>query len=216
LIAAPSRPFAISFRPRAWILPGLLLAACGCGLGDYEEKMVAEQNLLERLEKESKELDDPLELPPAEADEKRSDVFLRAPKGVSTKYEEKPWNGLYRYPGSAGTTLSAVYLGWAGKRKDLKGEIVRAFGPEKVTETPYTTKPAEGLTPVALDTVELKLKDRRIYLFLAEKDTVAVLYEVPAGKSLPSSYGASLNSLAVGASASTARLDYNKRYHRGR
>jgi hypothetical protein len=104
----------------AWAV--LALAAAGCGLADYEERMQQAQRAADRYDEENKYLGDPLVIPdrkpepPAEgkaegkaegrAEGRRGparaeplvNLFLRPPKGISPKPEDQPIQEvLYRY-----------------------------------------------------------------------------------------------------------------------
>ncbi len=194
----------------ARVVPGLLvLAACGCGLGDYEKKMADEQARIDRIDKENKELaDGPLELPSGQP----VDVFLRPPKGVRVRAEantDPP--GFYRYKGDA--NFASLYVGWAGKEKDFKDTVLSAFG--KGTPGTITTEPwdREG---VALDTMTVEEANRTFHIYLTLGNRVALIYEVPKpGKLSPeavkASLNTSLNTLALDTEAAKQRTEHNKR-----
>src|SRR5258708_7608333 len=70
----------------------LLLAACGCGLGDYEGKMTAAQERLKRFEEEFRLLDGPLSVPTVEVKGSRvpvANLFLRPPRGIATQADNE-------------------------------------------------------------------------------------------------------------------------------
>ncbi|HKB37939.1 MAG TPA: hypothetical protein VKD72_15945 [Gemmataceae bacterium] len=198
-------PIAVQ-RRIARVVPGLLLlAGCGCGLGDYEQKMLEEQQRVGRIDKENKELaDGPLEVPTGQP----LDLFLRPPRGVSVQPEASTdRTGFYRYKGDANT--GNVYVGWAGKEKDFKDKVGSAFG--KGTPGTLTTEPwdREG---VALDTVTVEEANRTFHIYLTPGNRLALIYEVPkAGKLSPDALKASLNTLALDADAARQRSEHNKR-----
>jgi len=188
------------------IAPGLLvLAGCGCGLGDYEQKMLEEQQRVGHIDKENKELADrPLEVPTGQS----LDLFLRPPRGISVQPEAKTDRpGFYLYKGDANT--GNVYVGWAGKEKDFKDKVWSAFG--KGTPGTLKTEPW-GWDGVDLDTMTVEEANRTFHIYLTPGNRMALIYEVPkAGKLSPDALKASLNTLALDADAAKQRSEHNKR-----
>src|SRR5688572_20343701 len=69
------------------------LACAGCGLGEYEAHMLAEQQRLERFDRDNRLLGDPVSAPAAwaRATPSMPELFLRPPRGVSSGPDDKPW-----------------------------------------------------------------------------------------------------------------------------
>jgi hypothetical protein len=103
-----------SWSARASLLfSGLVLAACGCGLGDYEKHMDEEQAFLKEFDDENKALGAPLEMPMKSAKVGKTAMpnddalpvkfFLRPPRWTAPKTNEgEDKTALYRYPGPPG------------------------------------------------------------------------------------------------------------------
>jgi len=201
-------------RGLSWLVPGLLVAVLGCGLGDYEEKMTEEQQRIDRFDKENKELaDGPLELPNVKGGV-QPDVFLRPPKGINLRPEERKYSDrFYRYSKKGSSDFSNVYLGWADKdkAKDFRTKVLSAFSGREPTSTKMTDPwGREGLT---LDTVTGEETTRTYYIYLYPKDEhkVALIYEVPKQGKVSEALQASLNTLALDKDAADQRKEGNKR-----
>jgi hypothetical protein len=150
----------------------LALLASGCGLADYEARMVAEQKRLEYLDLENAYLGEPITPPPkppsppaesepanpAPSNQPEMDLFLRLPKGVATKYKSMPLGSvLYQYVGNsapisdrgvpvaeaAGCNFQDIYV--ATSRTLSLGEFWEAI------LQPFGVGDRSSLKPVTLD-----------------------------------------------------------------
>ncbi len=202
------------------LVPGLFaVAASGCGLGEYEAKLVEQQRRLERFDRENKDLGGPLELPTVKDEPPPVDVFLRLPKGVQTQPENKETpSPFYQYKG--GGSFSNVWVGWSGwagneKAAGFRKEVLNRFAPGDVQQDQVPTAPFVGPS-LTLTRVSKTEPSRMVLVYFTPGDRVAVVYEVPMEKyrlkPTTDAIGASLNTLAVAPEASKARAEYNKRF----
>src|SRR5262249_44667066 len=198
------------------LVPGLLVAALGCGLGDYEEKMTEQQQRADIIDKENKVLaEGPLEMPKVSGGV-QPDVFLRPPKGINLRPEERRYRDrFYQYSKKGSSEFSNVYLGWAGKDKpeDFRNRVLSTFS-AKGTSEPTTTNPW-GRDGVILDTVkgEDSSSSRIFYIYLYPKAEakVALIYEMPKPDKKSEALQASLNTLALDKDAAAQFKEFNKR-----
>lgn len=196
------------------ILGLLTLGVGGCGLGEYEEDMLKQQKRLDRLDRENKELVEPLEIPEA-AQKYAEEVFLRVPKGVSTTAETANlWSGLfYKYAG--GGPFSGLYVAWAGaKDKDFKKKVegASAFNNARVKHSQYTIDPSPGHKALTLNATTYELPDRTYHLYLSPSEKVAIVYETKnQSKSATDTMNWSLGTLAFGGDALKQRKEYKQR-----
>lgn len=122
-------------------LPCLLLALSltGCGVSDYEKKMLEAQVRLQRFEEEKKLLGPPLNIPTT-LDENKVPVpvarlFLRPPVGISPQADNaaQPRGQLfYSYrpdkgPAAGPFALVEVAFATAGREPEFAAEVLRAF-----------------------------------------------------------------------------------------
>jgi len=191
----------------------LVVAALGCGLGDYEEKMTREQ-------KYDKLASGPLELPNKKLP---LDVFVLPPRGVNVRPEpeaKRYQDRFYQYKG--GSDFSNVYLGWAkDDKEDFRAKVVSAFPGKVKTGLKTTTQlwdPRILDNPdysLDLDTVTIEEKTRIFYVYLTPGNKAALVYEVSKqGRTSPEalqvSREVSLNTLALGDAAAQARAEFKK------
>src|SRR5262245_52836564 len=123
-------------RRPAWpLLVPLLL--CGCGLGDYESKMVEAQKRLARYEEEERLLGPAIVIPTrddgkGEKEPIVASLHLRLPQGVATSpaNEKDPRSRgaakLYTYPASSGQ-FKLAELGVGGKEKELLDDVLGLY-----------------------------------------------------------------------------------------
>jgi hypothetical protein len=215
----PSRPLS------AVLLAGLALAVAGCGLGDYETKMLAEQSRVERFDRDNKLLGFPLSPPTkwSEVQPAAPDLFLRPPQGVqATPSTGDPWHGLlYYYPGDGKSTtvVDRMYLAWAAGRDDVGEDVRRIYVSLDVPSKQFTSAPPPGVQPQNLTQWRLKGQFASL-LYVDGSKKLAIIYQVKANyvdsqgnvnKTAMDAIGASLNTLAVGADAAKIRNEFNRR-----
>jgi len=94
---------------KRFILGGIVLVLAGCGLEEYESRMIRAQEKVKRYDDLNAVLDDALEMPKHSVTEKQPggrettkempwDVFLRPPLGIKSKPVGEPREGiLYHY-----------------------------------------------------------------------------------------------------------------------
>lgn len=190
------------------LLLGLPLA--GCGLADYEAKMIDAQKRAQRLEEEARNLDEPLNMPTkkektgdTEVEVPVADVFLRPPRGIGPTPDKNPLNGLiYRYgPRTAAPTLPnlpgapapsakpiadvhAVGLAFGTNRPDFTKEVMSAFQP--VGQVTSADRPVHHPDrPAASVLTALDFDDARysysVYVGQSGTTQVAIIYWITKG-----------------------------------
>src|SRR5262245_11333626 len=220
----PSRPLP------AVLLAGLALAAAGCGLGDYETKMLAEQTRMERFDRDNKLLGQPLTPPSkwSEVQPAAPNLFLRPPQGVQpTPGTGEPWHGLlYYYPGDGKSTtvVDRMYLAWAAGREDVGEDVRRIYLSVDVPSQQFTSVPPPGVQPQNLRQWRLKGQFASL-LYVDGQKKLAIIYQVKSSyvdsqgnvtKAAMDAIGASLNTLALDADAAKLRAEFNRRQAGGR
>ena len=202
-------------RPLPWVLLSVLAVVPGaCGLADYEAKMLAEQERLERFERENKELNGPLAMPAVQEQKQLPEVFLRPPRGISSP-EPQPWNNyFYQYKGTG--SVASVALAWGGAEKFEKFEdqLRHSFTDARFSEDRLTTEPPGGRQGLTLKVRTAELPERTYHLYLERVQKVAVVYEVERknqGRVATEAMNLSLNALALGGDAARQRKAYKKR-----
>jgi hypothetical protein len=190
-------------------LPAALFAvlAGGCGLGEYERKMLEQQARVERLERENKELAAPLELPAGDGEESPPDVYLRPPKGIRSKPEKDLWGGLLHIYPAEGGNFAGVYVGW-GKKDSFKSDVLRLVGGSGARASAHKTAPADGRKELALELTAVESGDRLTHLYYEPRQRVAVVYAAEKAKWNAQAVQFSLNTLAFGADAARLRGEY--------
>jgi hypothetical protein len=180
----------------------VVVSACGCGLDEYERLMLTEQKRIAYFDTEDKYLGMPVDMPPPPTaeDEKKQvqpvEIFFRAPKGISTKYDPTVLGTVtYRYlrtqklaklvptpapPGSAPGTpptppakgpptdaFEEVYLAAARDNKELFEAALQPFPGLNTANSPSVEKRPTG-RPV--------LYFREVPLVDAQAQVVTYLY----------------------------------------
>jgi hypothetical protein len=114
---------------------GLVLLS-GCGVADYESKMLKAQIRLKRYEEEKELLAEPLIIPSRENKEGKrktiANVFLRPPKGIVSRAanaDNPRDNLLYSYNPRSAREAGAVAMVElaAGSQKAFEGQVLRCF-----------------------------------------------------------------------------------------
>jgi hypothetical protein len=206
------------------------LPLAGCGLADYETKMVEAQRRAQRLEEEFKNLDEPLTIPTKKEDgveTKLAEVFIRPPRGIGPAFEPNPVNGLiYRYlPHQAATGTPAglkpvrdvvwVGLAFGNSRPDFANEVLRNFAPSELPSR-ASREVRHPDSPVAAVYDVLEFDDAQysysVYVGQSGATQVAVIYTLKKGQrsSVSGPVTMSMESLAFGADVVRARRDYEK------
>jgi hypothetical protein len=202
------------------LLAAVALAIAGCGLSDYEAKMLAEQQRVERFDRENKLLGPPLATPTAwrEKAPAAPDVYLRPPRGVEPSPKERAWNDfLYHYAGN-GNPFDRMYLAWAGAREDFLADVRRLIPLKDKPDHEVTTRPAAGLPAQTLSGWMIEDGDHVYYLYLDPSKKLAVIFR--ANRRAFAQQGrdaieASLNTFTVGPEAVKQQAEYNRRYKGG-
>jgi hypothetical protein len=156
------------FRRLALVL-GVGFLVGGCGLSDYEDKMKAGQERVERFDELNKFLGAPLNTPPKKGQTPGDggllqpadvDFFLRPPRGIVTAFD-KGTKGqfLYHYPAEGGD-FSSMYVGLSLSPTDnLWNDILEPFGsfdPSAVTTTAITPRESAA-QPLQFETTAFTL-----------------------------------------------------------
>jgi len=135
----------------SWLV-GLGLLVCGCGLADYESKMIDAQKRQEYFEEETRLLGDPKNalISPKGLDKDgkevplAADVHLRPPLGIKTEPTRDPRADLYWYPQStSGVAFIRVGLAFGSpQQKDFATSVLKSLAaPGSVTGKPHSIQP---------------------------------------------------------------------------
>jgi hypothetical protein len=192
----------------------LLLLPAGCGLSDYEERMLDAQTRLDRFDK----LDEPLTLPPVQG---APDVFFRPPLGVRGTAEEAPEGSfIYRYARRnprAATPVTEVIVALTTGQPRFVAEVFKFFRtrPELVETQPREVA-QEGQAPLAFDVSRYDAKVEGIafetwVLRNAPADLqLAITFQIDKARLSDASalIDVSMGSLAFGTEAAKARATF--------
>jgi hypothetical protein len=209
----------LPLRLRAFLIlaAGSLLVA-GCGLNDYETKMIQEHETLLYLDEQAKSLDVPVKFPERTEKEgvvRSKDVFIRPPKGIRVDPEKKgpPQYGtlLSQYlPSPRANTGSFKEVAVAASTKsmeDFKKDVIHAFGIDKdVSTSKLSVERGPGQTPLTFDQARIDASDGQhtflIHFLRDPKIKLAVVFKLPKDDTQASkTMKLSLASVAVGANA---------------
>jgi hypothetical protein len=146
-------------RLRPCCLGALLVLASGCGVHEYEKKMLDSQIRLQRWEEEKDVLGSPIGIPYRKAGDTElpiANIFLRLPKNLYNQPEDKPReNLLYMYAEAAPGVVARVELA-AGDQKDFVSDVMRKFvGSGKATTRATSVRAPGRETPTTFETTEL-------------------------------------------------------------
>jgi hypothetical protein len=186
----PSR----NHRVRLCFLAALLLSVGGCGLSEYEKKMLDSQNRLERWEEEKRLLGDPIAMPTV-ADKEGTEfpianVFLRLPKGLSTQPDKPRQKLLYPYnpAGNAGQVIRVEFAA-AGEKADEQAnfvrDVMRCFSASggKTTNTQQRFSGDGREIPLVFDKIEFFDNQYDYLVYINTGSTkVAVVYVIAKDK----------------------------------
>jgi len=118
------------------LLVALALLSAGCGVQEYERRMLKEQERVAYLDEENRLLDEPLAAPPRKVGEKETpppNVFLRPPRGIGSAGQAMPGSKIVFYYARTGNSpFLGVYLATEtleGKdaQKKFDDEMLRRF-----------------------------------------------------------------------------------------
>jgi hypothetical protein len=164
------------------LLAGLLLLGLGCGVADYESKMILAQQRLERFDKEDKMLGQPLVIPKhldkLEIRRPWANLFVRPPKGIRPQFVETDAEEpepvlrgslLYDYVPPAKQTaggVARVELAF-GEQKDFVAQLLGNFtGTSDPKKSQRTFRPTGRQMGITFETIEMEGTDGGIdYLY---------------------------------------------------
>jgi hypothetical protein len=202
---------------------GLLLVA-GCGLNDYETKMIQEHEMLLYQDEQARTLEAPLKVSDRSEKDKdgkefvtvrSKDVFIRPPKGIRIDPEKK---GPQQYGtllqqylpaprANAGPFKEMTVAAGTKAMEDFRKDVVRAYGVDKdVSPSKITVERGPGMTPLTYQQVRIEADNGLnvwVINFLQDpKVKLAIVFKVPKDDSQHSkAMKMSLASAAVGANA---------------
>jgi hypothetical protein len=194
------------------LLLTLALGVSGCGLSDYESKMLEQQQRVQRWDAENKLLGKPLDIKYPEKDAAPA-VFLRAPKEIGTQAPEElrdGWRAVYLRQGNTGLFKSVcvnVYL-----RADLENDLLRVF--PHPAQVPATNRSTQSGVALRQWSWEEGTSAYVVLLYPATKPTTAVVYEYERGKNVQEALTLSADTLAVGGEALKQRGEFARRGQR--
>jgi hypothetical protein len=153
----------LSWAPRflfCYLGAALLALVGGCGVHEYEKKMLDSQIRLQSWEEFSRLLGGPIGVPTRVVEEEQrpiANMFLRLPKNLYSQQEEKPRaNILFVYTAASPGPVDRVELA-AGDQKDFEAEVMRNFASDGQVKTRETVVRAVGReTPTKFVTTELR------------------------------------------------------------
>jgi hypothetical protein len=219
-------------------LPGVVfLVLAGCGLTEYEQRMLQTQRRVQQVEETNRLLDQPLNVPTREEPEKEKGkgptittlayFFFRPPLGILLTPEKTPRQGLlYTYPinpkppapppGSKPPPPSpfvAVEVAIGSDIKDLIRDVLRAY-PSSVAAAPVKKSFSSGERTTEFETYEFDDPDGShwaLHFTLVGKQAFALAYHIAKGQkdNAARALQASLESFAAGEAMVPAKLEYN-------
>ena len=199
-------------RRPAWLpIASLLLLACGCGLDDYESKMVEAQKRLARHEEEERLLGPPIVIPTrddgkGEKEPIAAGLHLRLPAGVKTESSgtKDPGRGsakLYTFPATSGS-FKLVDLGVAGEQKEFLSDVLGLYGRSSEPKRTRRELRPPGREAMTFATTEFEDEDLfySVNLYKAEKQQVVIVYCLQKSQKAAAARAIelSLESLALG------------------
>jgi hypothetical protein len=195
-------------------LLGMLALLCsGCGLAQYEASMSAQQERLDRLEKEDRELGEPLQMP--ELKEGWTDVYLRPPKGISPEVLNQTFGELRCYTRTSAGPIQNVYIDFLARRADREAHALKELsGTRNVLRTiRYTTQPMGKASPLEMLIRETSDGQYHCFVCTDSRGTVTIVYQLPepAPNTTLAVIQSSLNTLALDSQASAQRGEYQRR-----
>ncbi|MFO0927198.1 MAG: hypothetical protein U0736_09180 [Gemmataceae bacterium] len=209
------------------LFPVLGLLAGGCGVAEYEKKMLEAQNRLQRFDEEKRVLGAPLNLPRV-LDENQvstdvANLFLRPPHGISENpsNDKEPRERLfYSYPPATGKqaggfTLVELAFGDVLRDRDFAQNVLRCFSATGGTASRTNSVQAPGRAePVTFQTTEFE--DGQYFysvnVWRGSKQQVAVAYWVLREQKAAArrALDLSLRTFAMDADATAARQLYQR------
>jgi hypothetical protein len=196
----------VEVRCRALGLLGLLLLASGCGVDDYEKKMIEAQHRIARFEEEDRVLGRPLEIPKHtdKNDIKRpwANLFFRPPKGISYQPVESGGDNsevvlrgglLYDYlppPKTTAGGIARVELAFGEQKpEELRTEVMRRFTSTSNPQSRQRSFRIQGRqTGTNFETIEFDGNDEGIDYFYSinlthnKEVSIAVVFWVLKGQ----------------------------------
>jgi hypothetical protein len=200
----------------------------GCGLSDYEQRMLYSQTYVENKDHEEQVLGLPLAPPPKLTTEGKKngqpvvDLYIRPPRGINSQYDPNPFSDImWRYPAqgnpgqASNTPFTAMYLAVSTTmdRDQFWQEVQRPFMPEDLSGITKVTKtPIDG---PALDyeydsrTVEERGSSKSFFMYVYRADLpegkvarVAIIFCAPenlgTGTAAQEGMDMSLKTLSIG------------------
>ena len=178
-------------RIRLCFLGAALVAlAGGCGVHEYEKKMLNAQSRLERWEEEADNLTpNPISVPTRKVDndeESIANIFLRVPKNISTAWERDPRSKLmYFYPEAAPGPVHRVDLA-VGEQKEFVTDVLRLC-PGKVAGPRQTSMRVAGReNPTNFETYDVTTEAGDKYIYSVNiwsgSSKIAVVYWILKGQ----------------------------------
>src|SRR5262249_28872592 len=126
-----------------------------CGLSDYEALMQKTQERMERFQDERTYLDAPVSIPTEKDKDDRevplANVFFRPPKGINSKPEAQPRQGLmWQYKPGKRSEFEFVEMAFADSDSEFAQKVVGSYGALS------QDSPPERQQPLPFDSYEYK------------------------------------------------------------
>ncbi len=200
----------------------LFVILAGCGLKEYEEKMVRAQARLERWEKEFQYLDAPLGIPVRMGKDEKAvsllPIFLRPPRGINISPENfrEPRFGLmftFKSKGNSGP-FKNVEVAQGDAAPEFPAEVMRCF---TATSTPQKrSRDIRGFLGQQTRFITQEFEDGEDFYSVnfakIGNDQVAISYRVIAGQKASALrvIDLSLETFAAGPEVTRAREFFDK------
>lgn len=211
-----------------FLLTGLGLLVGGCGVAEYEKKMLEAQTQFQRFEEEQKQLGPPLNVPRVTDENKvQRDIatlYLRPPLGIgpnASNVAEPRERLFYSYPPVDkdkpvnGVTLVELAVGDALRDRDFANNVLRCFSATGGVAPRSNPVQVPGRAePIHFQTTEFE--DGQYFysvnVWRGTKQQVAVAYWVRREQKAAArrALDVSLKTFAMDADAQAARLQYQR------
>ncbi len=224
----------ISYRVRCGILLTISVLVAGCGLAEYEEKMVKAQKKQDVVDERNKHLGEPAEVAPITvpgSNQPPIDVYFRLPRGIDTKsylrwgevfqqFGREPWRrpkpGVMPPPESPFLDVNIAVLppgDWKEftdrAQQGLQGMAHTEF--TRAPKTPHGRAPMDFQTSTYTDTGQIPTS-YIVYLHQAPQARVAIVFHTYKDKAtsaeVTKAIDLCLQTLAVGNEAAAERQKF--------
>lgn len=167
------------------------LASAGCGLAEYEAKMLYARDRIAFLEEQNKQLGPPLKWPetfPIRGKDVNivpvNEVFFRPPRGVAQMGEPRPYGPtMWRYAAASDSGFQELYFG--ASLEDMatfRSEVLRILGLTGAKADPVEAPRGPGRPPLRYESIVTEDRRSRLILYIGEQEPyrAAIAFRLPA------------------------------------